>query len=214
MGPLPLDSGVSKTGGWQHAAHGLHTGAFPSREGTEEEGSRPGGRVPLAAWGLRPSLWPGDHPAPSMQKGAPRLNPSLLDPPGGVSAVPSASLGMDAVSEDCSALTPSAHLIRPPPEALLMGDHPRPGPSDHRGAVGGLSWVSGSTLGSGTQGWAYVPGACVLVGEPGKGSAMEMGVGCVLESCPRECGGRSRELTLEETDHHTGLGRPGWGHLG
>lgn len=83
MGPLPLDSGVSKTGGWQHAAHGLHTGAFPSREGTEEEGSRPGGRVPLAAWGLRPSLWPGDHPAPSMQKGAPRLNPSLLDPPGG-----------------------------------------------------------------------------------------------------------------------------------
>lgn len=42
MGPLPLDSGVSKTGGGEHAAHGLHTGAFPLREGTEEEGSRLG----------------------------------------------------------------------------------------------------------------------------------------------------------------------------
>lgn len=148
-----------------------------------------------------------------MQKGAPRLNPSLLDPRGGGQCRSLASLGMDAVSENCSALTPSAHFIRPQPEALPTGDHPHPGPSDHCGAVGGLSWVSGSTLGSGTRVSLCTRGLR-SGGGTGEGSAMEMGVGRVLESCPGECGGRSREPTLEETDHHTGWGRPGWGHLG
>lgn len=54
--------------------------------------------------------------------------------------------------ENCSTLTPSARFIRPQPEALPMGDHPHLDLSDHCGAIGGLSWVSGSALGSGTRG--------------------------------------------------------------
>ena len=50
------------------------------------------------------------------------------------------------------------------------------------------------------------PVACILVGEPGKGSAVEMGVGCVSGSCPRGVVGWTRELTLEETRHLTGVG--------
>ena len=44
------------------------------------------------------------------------------------------------------------------------------------------------------------------MGEPGKDSAMETGVRCVSGSCPRGCGGRSKELTLEETDNHAEQG--------
>lgn len=77
----------------------------------------------------------------------------------------------------------------------------------------GLSWSVRLHSGLGGLGWAYVPRAWCSGGGTGKGSAMEMGVGCVFEAAPgvwREV----QELTLEETDHHTGLGRPGWGHLG
>ena len=44
------------------------------------------------------------------------------------------------------------------------------------------------------------------MGEPGKGSTVEMGVGCVSGSCPRGVVGRARELTLEDTGHLTGVG--------
>lgn len=145
MGPLPLDSGVSKTGGWQHAAHGLHTGLSPQGKGQRRKAADPGEGY-LSQLGVSGPLWPGEPPSPQHAEGAPRLGPPA-GPPRARSQCHSLGLAWHGLSpEDCSALTPSAHLIRPPPEALLMGDHPRLGPSDHRGAVGGLSWVSGSSV--------------------------------------------------------------------
>lgn len=84
---LPGGHGPSPTGQWGQQGQGRErrapNGGFPSRERTEEGGSRPGWRVLLAAWGLRPPPWSSGHPAPSMQKGTPRLSPSLLGRGGG-----------------------------------------------------------------------------------------------------------------------------------
>lgn len=71
------------------------------------------------------------------------------------------------------------------------------------------------TLVSGTQGGPMYLGLVFWVGGNREGQRhVEMGVGCVLESWPQGVWREVQELTLEETDHHTGLGRPGWGHLG
>lgn len=184
--------------GWQHAAHGLHTGLSQGRDRGEGSSTREG--YSLAAWGLRPSLWPATTQPPHAE--APRLNPPCWSPPGG--SVPSRPRWHGRCLRGLLALTPqptsSDHRLRP----SWSGDHPRPGPSDHRGAAGGLSWVSGS--GPGDTGVGLCTRACVLVGEPGKGSAMEMGEGVCWRAAPGECGGGPGSWTLRRQTITRGWG--------